>query len=56
MSFIGYFKAAIDNYFKTEKKTPKIKMEAKGLIEQFRISKLYNEFEDVEEYKIIKVK
>ena len=29
MSFVGYFKQGIDNYFKTQKKTPKVKKEAK---------------------------
>lgn len=55
MSYIGYFKAAIDNYYKTKNKTPKVKKEAKELIEQFRISELYEEFEDIEEYKRMKV-
>lgn len=55
MSYIGYFKQGIDNYFKTQKKTPKVKKEAKELIEQFRISELYEEFEDIEEYKRMKV-
>ena len=55
MSYIGYFKAAINNYYKTKNKTPKVKKEAKELIEQFRISELYEEFEDVEEYKRMKI-
>lgn len=54
MSYVDYFKAGINNYFKTAKKTSKIKSEAKELIEQFRISELYEEFEDIEEYKIMK--
>ena len=54
MSYIGYFKAAIDNYFKSKKKTPKIKKEARELIIQFNISEKYEEFEDIEEYKIMK--
>jgi len=54
MSFVGYFKAAINNYFKASKKTPKVKKEAKELINQFRISESYSEFENLEEYKIMK--
>jgi hypothetical protein len=54
MSYNGYFKSAINNYFKTEKKTPKIKKEAKDLINQFEISEKYEEFENIEEYKIMK--
>lgn len=54
MSIDGYFKAAINNYFKTVNKTPKVKKEAKELISQFRISEKYEEFEDIEEYKITK--
>ena len=55
MSFIGYFKAGINNYFNAEKKTPKVKLEAKNLIQQFRISEQYEEFEDLEEYKMMKI-
>ncbi|WP_405316452.1 hypothetical protein [Faecalibacillus faecis] len=55
MSINGYFKAVIENYFKAEKKTPKVKAEAKELINQFKISEKYEEFEDIEEYKIMKV-
>ena len=54
MSINGYFKAAINNYFKTLNKTPKIKKKAKELISQFQISEKYEEFEDIEEYKIMK--
>lgn len=54
MSYNSYFKSAINNYFKTEKKTPKIKKEAKDLINQFKISEKYEEFENIEEYKIMK--
>ena len=32
-----------------------MKKEAKELIEQFRFSELYEEFEDIEEYKKMKV-
>lgn len=32
-----------------------MKKEAKELIEQFRISELYEEFEDIEEYKRMKI-
>lgn len=54
MSINGYFKAAINNYFKTLNKTPKIKKEAKELISQFQTSEKYEEFEDIEEYKVMK--
>lgn len=54
MSIDGYFKAAIENYFRAEKKTPKIKANAKELINQFNISEKYEEFENIEEYKIMK--
>lgn len=54
MNINGYFKAAINNYFKKLNKTPKVKKEAKELINQFRISESYSEFEDLKEYKIMK--
>lgn len=54
MSIDGYFKAAIENYFRAEKKTPKVKAEAKELINQFKISEKHEEFENIEEYKIMK--
>lgn len=55
MSIDGYFKAAIENYFRAEKKTPKVKAEAKELINQFKISERYEEFEDIEEYKFMRM-
>jgi hypothetical protein len=55
MSIDGYFKAAINNYFKTANKTPKVKKEAKELINQFKISERYEEFEDIEEYKFMRM-
>lgn len=54
MSYVGYFKSAIENYFNTKNKTPKVKKEAKELINQFRISESYFEFEDIEDYKAMK--
>ena len=56
MSYVGYFKGAIENYFNAKKKTPKVKKEAKLLIEQFRISEQYEEFEDIKEYNELKSK
>ena len=56
MNFCDFFQGCIDNFYNVKKITPKIKQEAKELIRQFEISEAYNEFEDVEHYKLMKEK
>ncbi|MBO7696232.1 MAG: hypothetical protein J6T10_26650 [Methanobrevibacter sp.] len=55
MSYCEYFKAAIRNFYNTKKLTQKVKSEAKLLIKQFEISEAYDEFENEDEYKNLKI-
>lgn len=55
MSYCEYFDAAIKNFYNVKKITRKVKSEAKELIRQFEISEAYDEFEDKEKYKIMKI-
>lgn len=45
MSYIGYFKATVENFHKLNKFTPKIKAELKEAIRQFEYSKWVGDFE-----------
>lgn len=54
MSFCDFFQGCINNFHNVKKITPKIKKEAKELIRQFEISEAYDEFENIEHYKLMK--
>lgn len=57
MSFLKFFQSTVDNWYKADKKTPKIKKEMKEALKQYNWSKWCDDFEgeNIEELKKLEI-